>query len=108
MELRNRWHEDQAFKNIIKSEQSLPAITPHQDTRTAKMKIGGCFVPKGKGLYEHGDLGGVPSTGTPIRLVNDEFLERVLQSCSKDLFYLGRILRKRREIPNVVQAFWWR
>ena len=89
MELRNRWHEDQAFKNIIKSEQSLPAITLHQDTRTAKMKIGGCFIPKGNREYEHGDLGGVPSTGTQIRLVTDEFLDRVLESCSKDLFYLG-------------------
>ena len=90
MELRNRWHEDQAFKNIIKSEQSLPAITPRQDTRTAKMKIGGSFVPKGNGVYEHDDLSGVPSTGTKIRLVTNEFLSRVLQSCSKDLFYLGK------------------
>ena len=48
IQMRNRWHEDQAFKNIIKSNKKLPAITPQQDTRTAVMKIGGCFVQIGK------------------------------------------------------------
>ena len=89
MQLRNRWHEDAAFKNIIKSQHSLPAITPQQDTRTALMKIGGCFIRDGEGNYSHGDLGGVPSTGTDVRLVNKPFLDRVLEFCRNDLFYLG-------------------
>ena len=90
MQLRNRWHEDQAFKNIIKTQKNLPAITPAQDTRTATMKIGGSFVRDDDGGYTHGDLGGVPSTGTEIRLVTDQFLQQVLKSCSDDLLYLGR------------------
>ena len=90
MQLRNRWHEDQAFKNIIKTQKNLPAITPAQDTRTATMKIGGSFVRDDDGGYTHGDLGGVPSTGTEIRLVTDQFLQQVLKSCNDDLLYLGR------------------
>ena len=91
IQMRNRWHEDQAFKNIIKSNKKLPAITPQQDTRTAVMKIGGCFVQtENPGSHSHGDLGGVPSTGTDVLLVDQPFLDAALRSCSEDLFYLGK------------------
>ena len=91
IQMRNRWHEDQAFKNIIKSNKKLPAITPQQDTRTAVMKIGGCFVQSvTPGNHSHGDLGGVPSTGTDVLLVDQPFLDAALRSCREDLFYLGK------------------
>ena len=91
IQMRNRWHEDQAFKNIIKSNKTLPAITPRQDTRTAVMKIGGCFVQaESRGHHSHGDLGGVPSTGTDVLLVDQQFLDAALRSCRQDLFYLGK------------------
>ena len=91
IQMRNRWHEDQAFKNIIKSNKKLPAITPQQDTRTAVMKIGGCFVEtEHRGQHAHGDLGGVPSTGTEVLLVDQQFLNAALRSCQEDLFYLGK------------------
>ena len=90
IQLRNRWHEDQAFKNIIKSRQKLPAITPQQDTRTAIMRIGGSFEREYRGTMRHGDLRGVPSTGTEILLVDEPFLNAALQSCKEDLFYLGQ------------------
>ena len=98
IEMRNRWHEDQTFKNIVKSKGKLPAITKLQDTRTALMKVGGCFVqvfeaqPDGerKERYIHGDLGSVPATGTDVNLVRPQFLDRMLESCKDDLFYLGK------------------
>ena len=89
LQLRNRWHEDQTFKNIIKSHLQLPAITKQQDTRTAIMRVGGCFVRTPNNSYTHGDLGSVPHTGTPVNLVRQEFLDGVLKFCNKDLFYLG-------------------
>ena len=90
VEMRNRWHEDQTFKNIIKSNNMLPSITPAQDTRTAVMKIGGCFIRNTDESYSHGDIGSVPSTGTKINLVQQHFLESVLAFCKDDLFMLGR------------------
>lgn len=90
IQLRNRWHEDQAFKNIIKSRKKLPAITPQQDTRTAIMRIGGSFERIDRGTMRHGDLRGVPSTGTEVLLVDERFLNAALQSCKDDLFYLGK------------------
>ena len=90
IQMRNRWHEDQTFKNIIKSNIKLPAITPQQDTRVAVMKIGGCFVQEeSQEHYSHGDLGGVPATGTSVQLVDQKFLDIALRSCKEDLFYLG-------------------
>ena len=90
LEMRNRWHEDQTFKNIIKSNQKLPSITPAQDTRTALMKVGGCFVKQADGSYSHSDLGSVPSTGEVVNLVQQHFLDSVLEFCKDDLFQLGR------------------
>ena len=90
IEMRNRWHEDQTFKNIIKSNNVLPSITPAQDTRTAIMKIGGCFVRNPDGSYSHGDIGSVPSTGTNVNIVQQHFLDSVLDFCKDDLFMLGR------------------
>ena len=88
--MRNRWHEDQTFKNIVKTRGELPAITKLQDTRTATMKVGGCFVEIGRDDYIHGDLGSVPGTGVEVKLVRDEFLNEVLKTCEGDLFYLGK------------------
>ncbi len=90
LEMRNRWHEDQTFKNIIKSNRKLPAITPAQDTRTALMKVGGCFVKQADGSYSHSDLGSVPSTGEVVNLIQQHFLDSVLDFCKDDLFQLGR------------------
>ena len=87
--MRNRWHEDQTFKNIVKTRGELPAITKLQDTRTATMKVGGCFVKRAE-RYTHGDLGSVPDTGEEVKLVRDEFLNDVLKACKSDLFYLGK------------------
>ena len=89
VEMRNRWHEDQTFKNIVKSRGEVPAITKLQDTRTATMKVGGCFVQRPGGIYGHGDLGSVPDTGLEVNLVRQKFLDGVLRSCKDDLFYLG-------------------
>ncbi len=90
LEMRNRWHEDQTFKNIIKSNQKLPSITTAQDTRTALMKVGGCFVKQSDDSYSHSDLGSVPSTGKVVNLIQQHFLDSVLGFCKDDIFQLGR------------------
>ena len=87
--MQNRWYEDQTFKNIVKTRGDLPAITKLQDTRTATMKVGGCFVQENR-QYRHGDLGSVPATGSEAFVLRPKFLNRVLDSCKSDLFYLGK------------------
>lgn len=105
VEMRNRWHEDQTFKNIVKSSGKLPAITELQDTRTATMKVGGCFVQRGARDYAHGDLGSVPATGVEVKLVRQQFLDGVLDSCKEDLFYLGKDYAGNIEFPMWFKHF---
>lgn len=105
VELRNRWHEDQTFKNIVKSRGKVPAITRLQDTRTATMKVGGCFVKLKDDKYRHGDLGSVPETGAAVRLVRQQFLDGVLDKCKDDLFYLGKDYAGNIEFPMWFKHF---
>ena len=54
------------------------------------MKVGGCFVKQADGSYSHSDLGSVPSTGEVVNLIQQHFLDSVLDFCKDDLFQLGR------------------
>jgi len=103
--MRNRWHEDQTFKNIIKKVGDLPAITGQQDTRTAIMKVGGCFVRNDGKTFSHGDLGSVPATGTQVHLIRQRFLERVLSFCRDELFYLGNAYGNKIAFPMWFKHF---
>ena len=40
IELKNRWHEDSVFRNLIKRTGEIPPITNRQDTRTADLVVG--------------------------------------------------------------------
>ncbi len=63
IELKNRWHEDSVFRNLIKRTGEIPPITNRQDTRVAELIIGATFKKTDTG-YEPDVLGMVPSTGT--------------------------------------------
>ena len=89
LELRNRWHEDATFRNLIKRTGEIPPITSRQDTRTADLVVGATFKRTGSG-YDPDLLGMVPPTGTRIRRVDQVLLDSLLQIYQTELFYLGR------------------
>ncbi|MCY4244226.1 MAG: AAA family ATPase, partial [Gammaproteobacteria bacterium] len=43
IELKNRWHEDSVFRNLVKRTGEIPPITNRQDTRTADLVVGATF-----------------------------------------------------------------
>src|SRR3990172_7414947 len=43
IELRNRWHEDSVFRNLVKRTGEIPPITNRQDTRIADLVVGATF-----------------------------------------------------------------
>lgn len=51
IELRNRWHEDSVFRNLVKRTGEIPPITNRQDTRTASLVVGATFKRGNQG-YE--------------------------------------------------------
>ena len=89
VELKNRWHEDSVFRNLIKRTGEIPPVTNRQDTRTANLVVGATFKRDGE-EYEPDVLGMVPPTGTRIARVDQPLLDSLLQVYQKEIFYLGR------------------
>ena len=89
IELKNRWHEDSVFRNLIKRTGDIPPITNRQDTRTASLVVGATFRRNGE-EYEPDVLGVVPPTGTRINRVDQPLLDSLLQLYQQEVFYLGR------------------
>ena len=91
VELKNRWHEDSVFRNLIKRTGEIPPITNRQDTRTADLVVGATFRKSTNGDgFEPDVLGMVPSTGTRIFRVDQPLLNELLEIYQRDIIYLGR------------------
>lgn len=88
IELRNRWHEDATFRNLIKRTGEIPPITSRQDTRTAQLAVGATFR-LGSNEYEPDQLGMVPPTGTRVAQVNQDLINSMLAIYQQEVFYLG-------------------
>jgi hypothetical protein len=89
IELRNRWHEDSVFRNLVKRTGEIPPITNRQDTRIADLVVGATFRQATNG-YEPEVLGMVPPTGTRVFRVDQALLNRLLDVYRSEIVYLGR------------------
>ncbi|HDR14965.1 MAG TPA: DUF87 domain-containing protein, partial [Desulfobacteraceae bacterium] len=89
IELRNRWHEDSVFRNLVKRTGEIPPITNRQDTRIADLVVGATFKESEHG-YEPEVLGMVPATGTRVSRVDQELLNNLLAVYQREIFYLGQ------------------
>jgi hypothetical protein len=89
IELRNRWHEDSVFRNLVKRTGEIPPITNRQDTRTANLVVGATFRQSTNG-FEPEVLGMVPPTGTRVYRVDQPLLDRLLEVYRSEIVYLGR------------------
>lgn len=102
IELKNRWHEDSVFRNLVKRTGEIPPITNRQDTRTAQLVVGATFRRTEQG-HEPEVLGMVPPTGTRVRRVNQELLDRLLAVYQSEIVYLGRAYAN-----NVLYPMWFK
>ena len=100
VELKNRWHEDSVFRNLVKRTGEIPPITNRQDTRTADLVVGATFREAASG-YEPDVLGMVPPTGTRVSRVDQGLLDRLLEVYRDELVYLGRAYAN-----NVLYPMW--
>src|SRR5438046_2423298 len=89
LELRNRWHEDAVFRNLVKRTGEIPPITNRQDTRVADLVVGATFRQNGE-VYEPDVLGMIPPTGTRVFRVDQALLDRLLAGYRDEIVYLGR------------------
>lgn len=89
IELRNRWHEDSVFRNLVKRTGEIPPITNRQDTRVADLVVGATFR-QGSNGYEPEVLGMVPPTGTRVFRVDQALLNQLLSVYQQEIVYLGK------------------
>jgi hypothetical protein len=89
IELKNRWHEDSVFRNLVKRTGEIPPITNRQDTRIADLVVGATFRQSGNG-FEPEVLGMVPPTGTRVSRVDQNLLDRLLAIYRQEIVYLGQ------------------
>ncbi len=89
IELKNRWHEDSVFRNLVKRTGEIPPITNRQDTRTADLVVGATFK-KESGGYDPEVLGMVPPTGTRVFRMDQNLLDQMLALYQREIFYLGQ------------------
>jgi len=89
IELRNRWHEDSVFRNLVKRTGEIPPITNRQDTRVADLVVGATFR-QGSNGYEPEVLGMVPPTGTRVFRVDQSLLNQLLSVYQQEIVYLGK------------------
>jgi DNA helicase HerA-like ATPase len=89
IELRNRWHEDSVFRNLVKRTGEIPPITNRQDTRVADLVVGATFR-EGSNGYDPEVLGMVPPTGTRVFRVDQALLDQLLSVYQQEIVYLGK------------------
>jgi hypothetical protein len=102
IETKNRWHEDQAFKGVIKRYGSLPHLSGSADNRIANISVQACYSlgtddPSG---YV---LGTSPSTGERVEVMTNEVMKLLMAAHENDITYLGRFYN-----TNVDAPFWFK
>jgi len=86
--MQNVWAQDPTIRGLIRQKGRIDPITERQDTHIAKMSVSSVFANKG-GTIDQSLLGTVPSTGTPIKMLNEDVMHSLLADYEKELFYLG-------------------
>lgn len=98
VKLRNVWHEDPTMRSLIRQRGRVDIVSERQDTHMGEMTISAVFSAGSNG-YRPSILGTVPSTGTPIHLVNDAVLAELLSPYRDQLFYLGHVYGSKPLLP---------
>lgn len=90
IEMRNRWHENDVMKSVIKQDGGLPYLQG-QDILTAKLSPGAVFArDHSEELWGHEVLGTVPSAGTKVIRLDQATLNELVEAQKEDIFYIGR------------------
>lgn len=104
IDLRNVWSEDPTMRGLIRQKGRVDPITERQDTHTATMLVSAVFGKTANG-FEPSILGTVPSTGTSVKLVSEQFMRSLLSDYSQELLYLGRAYGSDILLPTWLKHF---
>ena len=109
VETKNRWHEDMAFRGIIKRQGSLPHLSERADVRSATLTVQAAFaIDKdewGEEFCEEDMLGTSPGTGAKVFSVRDEVLTVLLAKYAGELVYMGNVYGTKVKMPFTLRHF---
>lgn len=102
--MQNIWTQDPTMRGIIRQKGRVDPITERQDIHIAKMMVSSVFS-KVNEIVEPSILGTVPSTGTAIKLFNEELMNSLLIAYIEELFYLGKAYGSKIKLPMWFKHF---
>ncbi len=102
IETKNRWHEDPAFKGVIKRHGSLPHLSGNADNRIATISVQACY-DLGKENPEGYILGTSPSTGVKVHKMDNSVMDTLMTRYKKSITYIGKVYG-----TNVNLPFWFK
>ena len=98
----NKWHEEPSFKGIIKRHGSLPNLSGISDNRIAKINVQSSFKLI-EGHPEAHKLANSPSTGEPVKAINNDIMKELVSQYKGQLVCIGRAYDTNVEVP-----FWFK
>jgi len=87
--MQNIWTQDPTMRGIIRQRGRVDPITERQDIHMAKMRISSVLAIDDNEI-EPSIFGTVPSTGTLIKLLDDNLMDIIFEKFKEVLFYLGK------------------
>lgn len=102
--LKNSLAEEQTMRGLTRQRGEIPQITGEQDTHTAEMITSAVFVDNSNGASPS-SFGTVPSTGTKIRLINQEIVDQLFASFRDDISFVGKIMGTDVLLPSWFKHF---
>lgn len=102
IETKNRWHEDPAFKGVIKRHGSLPHLSGAADNRIATISVQACY-DLGQSDPEGYILGTSPSTGVKVFRMDNAVMSALMKKHEKAVTYIGRVYGTTVDLP-----FWFK
>jgi len=102
IETKNRWHEDPAFKGVIKRHGTLPHLSGAADNRIATISVQACY-DLGSDDPEGYILGTSPSTGVKVFKMNNIVMEALMTGNKKAITYIGKVYGTNVDLP-----FWFK
>ena len=102
IETKNRWHEEPSFKGIIKRHGKLPNLSGIADNRIAKINVQSSFILTNDKSEAH-KLANSPSTGVPVKNVNNDVMKELMKQYEGQLVCLGKAYDTEVNVP-----FWFK
>ncbi len=104
LKTRNRWHEDMAFKGVIKRHGSLPNLSGVADNRLATISVQSCFDVSKNPPIAH-ILGVSPSTGESVNRMDNKVMSELVAHQEDMITRIGRVYGTDVDMPMWFKHF---